>query len=494
MTPEEIEEAGIDPNDPANNMVFEFEVALAFTSIEFHGYVNGNGDFVGTPLLTGGGGGGGGWTCTSDSCGNGEVTVYATMVEGHPLIEWLILHGKVSIRKQFFDVSLVVQNLADEPFQLSAGSAALTLPKGLSLAPTAEPQSLIQSVGSIPGQSSATVDWIVRGDEAGEYYLSAEYQARLEPFEAPVAVQAATAEPLKIWGVEALSLKVRGESGELVKGRPYHVQIGVMNKADIPLYNVAISIDAEGFEHFIFQPDQQFTDTIGELPPGETFFAHEYILVPDGSIGGTFDPSLSHVNFVGEEAKPGEGITEVPGPPLYDIEAIGDAPGLVHLHWEPVPEAEGYEVFSTPDLETPFEEEPDSVLPTPEASEAVQVLSSSTTDAYVAGGAGPRYYAVSTLIDGRPTLDKQVIEAEALASTSLPLGVAIEEGEGTVVSEPARDRLRLRMRSRIRRRWQGDPDRLARPGLRLQGLEQVRQEERRGRTGRRQPQVHGRDV
>ena len=440
MTPEEIEEAGIDPNDPANNMVFEFEVALAFTSIEFHGYVNGNGDFVGTPLLTGGGGGGGGggWACTSDSCGNGEVTVYATMVEGHPLIEWLILHGKASIRKQFFDVSLVVQNLADEPFELSAGSAALSLPSGLSLAPTAEPQSLTQSVGAIPGQSSATVDWVVRGDTAGEYYLSAEYQATLEPFEAPVDVLASTAEPLKIWGAEALALKVRGESGKLTPGRPYHVEIGVTNEADVPLYNVALSIDPEIHEHFIFQPDQQFTDTIGELLPGETHFAPEYILVPDIATEGTFNPGISYARFVGEEIKPGEGIEEVPGPPLYDIEALSDAPGLVHLHWEPVPEAEGYEVFSTPDLETPFEEEPDSVLATPEASEAVQTLPSGATDAYVAGGKGSRYYAVSSLIEGRPTLDKQVIEAEALGSSSLlPLVVAIEEGEGTVVSEPA---------------------------------------------------------
>ena len=280
MTLKEIEEAGIDPNDPANNMVFEFEVALAFVS--FHGYINEAGNFVGPSEFTGGGG----WTCLPDSCTNGEVTAVAEVVEGHPLIEWLVLDGKVSILKQFFHVNMVIQNLAEEPFELSQGTATLNLPSGLSLAPTSQPQSLTQTVGSIAGGSSATASWIIRGDAAGEYNLSANYQATLEPFKAPVAVQAATAEPLKIWGVEALSLKVRGESGELVKGRPYHVQIGVMNKADIPLYNVAISIDNKAHAHFIFQPDQQFGKTIGELPPGETLFAPEFILVPDGSVGG----------------------------------------------------------------------------------------------------------------------------------------------------------------------------------------------------------------
>ena len=417
MDLEEIEEAGIDTSDPANNQVYEFEVALAFTSIEFHGYINEGGSFVGTPEFgggEGGGGGGGDWSCSPSTCSNGEVTVVATTIEGHPVIEWLVLHGKASVLKQFFQVSMVIQNLADEPFELTEGSAKLNLPSGMSLAPTAQVQSLTQAVAPIAGGSSATAEWVVRGDTPGEYYLSAEYNSTLEPFEAPVQALAASAEPLKVWGADALSLKVRAESGELVKGKPYHVQIGVMNKADVPLYNVGISIDSEAHEHFIFQPDQQFDTTLGELPPGETRFAAEIIVVPDGGTIGTFDPGLSHASFAGEEVKPGEGITEIAGPPIYALESVGGGGEMVHLHWASVPGAEGYEVFSTPDLSTPFGKEPAQVFASPEGSEAVGLLPAEANDAYVpVSGEGPLFYAVSSLIEGRLTLDKQVISAEA---------------------------------------------------------------------------------
>ena len=44
--------------------------------------------------------------------------------------------------KQFFEVSMIVQNLSsrtpEKPFTLSTGSATLNLPEGLSLAPTTE--------------------------------------------------------------------------------------------------------------------------------------------------------------------------------------------------------------------------------------------------------------------------------------------------------------------------------------------------------------------
>ena len=78
------------------------------------------------------------------------------VVEGHPLIEWLILEGKASFLKQFFDVSMVIQNLSPEPFDLTAGQATLNLPPGLTLAPTPEPQHAHRTRSrAIPGGGSA---------------------------------------------------------------------------------------------------------------------------------------------------------------------------------------------------------------------------------------------------------------------------------------------------------------------------------------------------
>jgi PKD domain/Carboxypeptidase regulatory-like domain len=445
MTLKEIEAAGIDTSDPANQRVFEFEVRLAFVeSAEpareiTHCYINAEGHFVGSCVASGGPGS----YCTTDSCywswgasggggggsseGGGandgccEVVAVPKIVEGHPLIQWLILRGKATILKQLFAVTMVTQNLSPEPFKLTKGSATLNLPPGLSLAPTAAPQSLEQPVPDIPGMGSATTEWVVRGDEEGEYNLSADYHGTLEPFAAPVEVQAALASPLKVWGADALSLSVKADNSALVEGVPYHVRVAITNKAEVPLYNVDLAIEEDVHANFVFQPDQSFHDDITELKPGQSLTSNEYILVPDAASVSKFNPSLSSATFDGQEVHPGEGIEAVPPPPVYSVSALHDAKGEVHLRWQPVPGAEGYEIFYTRNLETAFPAQPAEVAASAGASTRVRTLPANATEAYLTGP-GDWYYAVSALIDGRPTLASRVIEAapenEEVAGTS----------------------------------------------------------------------------
>ena len=161
---EEIVAAGINPSEPANQNVYKFVIKLAFIEsppVEVHGYVNSGGEFVGG---TGASGGGGGWSCGSGGCeggggggggGGGErIIAQPEVVEGHPLIQWLILHGKAAVLKQFFEVSMIVQNLSPEPFTLAKGMATLNLPEGLSLAPTAAQQALTNVVPAVPGEAA----------------------------------------------------------------------------------------------------------------------------------------------------------------------------------------------------------------------------------------------------------------------------------------------------------------------------------------------------
>ena len=117
----------------------------------------------------------------------------------------------------------------------------------------------------------------------------------------PVELEARLASPLKVWGVEALSLNVQADEGFLAEGRPYHVHVGVTNKADIPLYNVDVEIFQNVHERFIFQPDQEASHTVSELKPGETVYAPQDILVPDAASEAAFNPALSSAHFVGEE-------------------------------------------------------------------------------------------------------------------------------------------------------------------------------------------------
>ncbi len=430
MNLQEIEAAGIDTSDPANQQVYEFEVRLAFfpSPVELHCDVNSDGEFVGECEISSeeevregehGHGGPEGGECSSESCGievegGGEVLVVPKIVEGKPLIEWLILRGKVTILKQFTTATLTIQNLAPEPFKLVKGNATLVLPPGLSLAPTATPQSFSQPIPDIPGSGSASATWVVRGDEPGDYSFSADYAGSLEPFEAPVDITATLAEPWRVWGSEAMTLSVKADSGKLRPGVPYHVTIGVTNKADIPLYNVNLEIDSKVHANFIFQPDERFSDTVGELEPGETLYSHRYVLLPDAESVGVFNPSLSSATFVGEEIHPGENIEAVTPPPLYAISGPHDTANMIHLRWETVPGAEGYEVFSTPNLDTPFAEAPDRAATSPGGALSTTPLPASATDAYLAPTEGAtRYYAVSALVAGHPTLESEAIPDSA---------------------------------------------------------------------------------
>jgi hypothetical protein len=434
MTLKEIEEAGINVNDPANQNVYEFEVRLAFIEsptppIEFHCYINSKGEFVGGCLrgscgCGGGGGGWGGWggggggggaggpSCTPHECVGGGIVAVPAVVDGRPLIQWLVLRGKATVLKQFFEVTQVVQNLSPEPFKLAQGHATLNIPPGMSLAPTPTPQTTTQTVSEVPGDGSAETNWIVRGDSPGEYLLSANYESQLEPFgaEAPVDIEARLASPLKVWGVEALELHVEAEEGFLAEGQPYRVHVSVTNKADITLNNVAVEIFAKVHERFIFQPEQDFSETVAELKPGESVSAPLDILVPDDASEAEFNPALSSAHFVGEEIHPGVGIETLPKAPLYNL-VVNDesASKRVHLAWQADPNAEGYEVFSTPTLDTAFTGTPESVKQDPNGS-ATTLLPANATEAYAPYDSDEpsRYYAVTSIVHGKPTLDHLV--------------------------------------------------------------------------------------
>jgi hypothetical protein len=431
LTYKEVVAAGINPYAPENQNVYKFVVKLAFIEspappVKIEGNVNSAGQFVGE---TGAEGGGGGWSCGSGGCEGGggggggseeRIIAQPEVVEGHPLIQWLILHGKAAVLKQFFEVSMIVQNLSPEPFTLAKGTATLNLPDGLSLAPTAAAQSLTNEVPAVPGEGSATTNWIIRGDTPGEYNLSAEYKSTLEPFEAPVEVQAALANPLKVWGKEAMTLKVQADEGKLHEGVPYHVHVGVENKSDVPLYNVNLTIEEEPHENFIFQPEQQFSELVGELKPGETFFVKRpYILIPDAESVSVFNPALSSATFDGEKEQAGKNIEKIPAPTLYPLESAASIPGYVRLKWTPVPGAEGYEVFSTKTLETLFTNIPLSVLESSSSTTGVTVLPKGATEAYVpASSTESLWYAVSTIVGGHLELESSpMIKASAPVST-----------------------------------------------------------------------------
>ena len=237
MALEEIVAAGIDIHAPENQFVYNFEVHLEFNQqplpvqymvINGHGTVfSGGGGFA----IGGGSGGGDGGKSIP------KVISHPEHPEVPPTIAYLVIPKYASWLKEFFEVGLVLKNMADPQFVIRDSSVTLKLPEGLSLAPTAEKQSLTVGIGELAGQETKEVKWIIRGDTKGYYDLEADFSGTLMPFAAAVNANFKTEEPFRVWGGDALHIYVMAEEAAYI-GESYYTHFMLVNESDIPIYNI----------------------------------------------------------------------------------------------------------------------------------------------------------------------------------------------------------------------------------------------------------------
>lgn len=291
MTMNEIVEAGIDPNDPENRWVYKFELHLALNGEDHYipYYINGKGTIYG-----------------EDAQGaliNGK-RYYPVAVPfiGHedipPMVGYMIIPGEVSWLKEFFDVELSLTNLASEPFTLKDANVKLNLPSGLSLAPTADPQTLQFNIGEIAGGQTGKASWVVRGDQKGSYHLSADFSSKLFPFNEDVKASFKTSEPLTVWGDSAIRILAQVER-EAHRGMPYLVKFTVLNVSDGPVNDLRLELLEEGKVNYFYSPKQQLEYNIPTLPAGE-YKTFEYLLVP--TVNGSINLSKSFIKNTGGNA------------------------------------------------------------------------------------------------------------------------------------------------------------------------------------------------
>jgi len=428
MTLEEIEAAGIDPDDPANQHIFEFEVHIDLDlpggdgspiTHSIGGYIGPNG-YIGphceqiTPRL-----------CRSKVNGARVYTRMEWLDElNAPLLSSLVIPFRATFLKEFYEVSLIVHNLADPGFTLRNGHAAIEVPSGMSLAPTSKPQSSAVDVPDIAGRSSATVDWILRGDKEGEYDIAAHYAASLEPFGRTIRLEGRTAEPIKVWGASALRLVVDVDE-EAFEGYPYTVMVKLENVSDVPVYNPAVELLRAGRVGYIEQPRQRHTFAIRELAPGATHTAGPFILVPEPS--GLVDLRESFIRkTAGDVDLNGTIVTHERSPSFEDtpgVETRGYGTKLV-IDWEPVGGASDYQVFQTLDRQTDFGSDPLSV----------RQLDSSKVVVDGVDPDSPAYYAISSLLDV-PTMVHPLTVASGNSNRMWPR-VAIVRGDRCAQRDP----------------------------------------------------------
>ncbi len=335
MTPQEVAAAGIDPNAPGNQQVYSFDaqILVAGQTLSLSGSLSENGIYgcgagaqSGCLVCSGGGGGG-----TGGGGGSAPSYAYAypSFQNGVPLLQWLILPARIGFLKEFFQVSMVVQNLAGPEFTLKDGSAAIDLPPGLSLAPTTTPQQQTVALPDIKGGADAKTSWIVRGDTEGDYYPHARYFGTLDPIGLPVSLDARLTDPLHVYGASAMKLVVDADD-RFDKGNPGHVRVGIKNVSPVAISNVSLQLPAAGEKNFVAQPQQRREWTAASIAPGDTWFPDaagdpddDFIIAPNAQ--GTVDLSRSFVSqAAGEQTDSAELRTHAQVQPVeQDAAAAG---------------------------------------------------------------------------------------------------------------------------------------------------------------------------
>ncbi|MBE6558888.1 MAG: PKD domain-containing protein [Ruminococcaceae bacterium] len=245
MTFEEIVAAGIDVTVPENQYYVRVTVYLQYveTTIEspilWNPHTNEQksepivvGDkvyiakAVGGQMRepTGGGAGGGVGGGVGDDYTPEEVSVILFEI---PIDVWSL--------KEFFEVKLHIINNASAEFSMLDNVVTLNVPEGLTIMDTliSEKEAVVK-IAEIKGQTTETITWILRGDEVGEYYLSADYSGILSQFNAPIYTEFVAADPIEVYGLSNLKLYV--EIPDILDNATLYYNVSLINEGSIDVY------------------------------------------------------------------------------------------------------------------------------------------------------------------------------------------------------------------------------------------------------------------
>jgi hypothetical protein len=353
MNIDEIIAAGIDITDPDNHNVYKFEIELGF-NIPNIPIIATRREFIrpefapdnyqvsedGSKIII---------RQKQEESGKDTKVFYGEKLNTPsdiPAMAYMVIPGKTTWLKEFFDIGLTIQNAAEPEFVIENAWARLAIPDGLSLAPTREGQHEYVDMGSIPGGESKSVNWIIRGDKKGEYRLEAEFNGTLMPFEEEIKQIFRNDEPFRVWGGDALVMRIITQD-RADKGYPYNLKIGIENISDISLYNLSLELLEDTKSNYIYAPNQELVKAVSELKPGETLWG-EYQLISaiDGllSLHQSFNLKTGGNTEIEEEMSSVSVTENLPGnAPVLNQENRDD--GTVSLSWRQVEGALGYKIY-----------------------------------------------------------------------------------------------------------------------------------------------------
>ena len=252
MNFDEIKAAGIEISDPENQYMVTVNVRLKYgtetvtNKIIFNpvtGWDNAKPVIVDTssgkraliPHIVWSGSGAGSGGSGGGSWGGGTGSDDASSVKKLSVI-YLDIPIGVSALKEFFDVKLHIMNNASSEFCMLDNEITLNVPKGLAIAGTTSgtENSAHVSVPEIPGQTTKTIEWILRGDELGEYQLSADYSGILSEFNRPVTAHFESEDSIRVYGLQGM--KLTAHVANKLKDGSFYYDVDLENKANVERY------------------------------------------------------------------------------------------------------------------------------------------------------------------------------------------------------------------------------------------------------------------
>lgn len=295
MTLEEIEAAGIDLSDPANQNYVEVVLHLEYGNVELNQtlpykvltekypiifdptgeWEPDDEDDDDDPIIIGGGPGGG--------CDDNIRGWFFEVIDKSEDPKLMILDIPIGVQslKEMFDVRLHILNNSSSDFSMKDNVITLDTPEGLSVvtdAYMANRQTV--KVAEIPGQTQKTVEWIVRGDQPGEYTLGADYSGTLTQFNEPLTARFEAKEPIRVYGMSGLKLEII-YADQLDKGTLYY-NVMLTNDGEVDIYKPAISTEDVLIEMELYDQTGMLKAERGsEMKTGYGFSSESLSTLPD---------------------------------------------------------------------------------------------------------------------------------------------------------------------------------------------------------------------
>lgn len=214
MTFEEIVAAGIDIYNPANQNVYSATVKVTYGSSKplTINYVRNDEQIISYGITDSNGKPVAQYTNTNGETRKITGVTYIPSKRGNSDIVAIIdIPAEVSFLKEFFDVRLHIINNASSEFVLEKNEIVLNVPEGMTLMSAVGngyATTNTVKVEEIRGQETVTIAWVLRGDQKGDYNLSADFTGTLAEFNELVTARFKTEEPIRVYGLDGIKFRV----------------------------------------------------------------------------------------------------------------------------------------------------------------------------------------------------------------------------------------------------------------------------------------------